>query len=195
MLLHGYQLLCYSVYQYSNLYPSQIVYILDDRPGAFGWTKYFLGLNQLMQFFLYVFPRIRRKISSEIGEIEKKCFSPSFLMVAAETVSPGFWAFSERQDNRRSRRHISADKMFFFVFFILSSFWKLIFPILRLMAQSYTYFPSYLSLLMLFYPFWCFSMLFYPFWCFSPKEVCLETSHLAPVNKSFRTCNQVIWYQ
>ena len=86
---------------------------------------------------------------------------------------------------------------------------QLIFPILRLMAQSYTDsqsylsllmlfyaflslsipFDAFLSLLMLFYPFWCFSI---PFWCFSSKEVCLETSHLAPVNKSFRTCNQVI---
>ena len=79
---------------------------------------------------------------------------------------------------------------------------QLIFPILRLMAQSYTDSPSYLSLLMLFYAFLSLSipfdaflsllMLFYPFWCFSSKEVCLETSHLAPVNKSFRTCNQVI---
>ena len=79
---------------------------------------------------------------------------------------------------------------------------QLIFPILRLMAQSYTDSLSYLSLLMLFYAFLSLSipfdaflsllMLFYPFWCFSSKEVCLETSHLAPVNKSFRTCNQVI---
>ena len=76
---------------------------------------------------------------------------------------------------------------------------QLIFPILRLMAQSYTDSQSYLSLLMLFYPFLSLLMLFYPFWCFSipfwcfsSKEVCLETSHLAPVNKSFRSCNQVI---
>ena len=72
---------------------------------------------------------------------------------------------------------------------------QLIFPILRLMAQSYTDSPSYLSLLMLFYPFWCFSIPFDAFLslfdAFLPK-VCLETSHLAPVNKSFKTCNQVI---
>ena len=150
--------------------------------------KYRSSLLATLQFFLYVFPCINWNILSGIGETEKKCASPSFLMVAAETVSPGFWAFSERQDNRRSRRHISADKMFFFVFFILSSFWKLIFPILRLMAQSYTYFPSYLSLLMLFYPFWCFSMLFYAFL----SLLMLFSQRSVFGNKSFGTSKQVI---
>jgi hypothetical protein len=81
---------------------------------------------------------------------------------------------------------------------------QLIFPILRLMAQSYTDSPSYLSLLMLFYPFWCFSilfdaflsllMLFYPFWCFSiPFDAFLSLFDAFLPKKC--VWKQVIWHQ
>ena len=72
---------------------------------------------------------------------------------------------------------------------------QLIFPILRLMAQSYTDSLSYLSLLMLFYPFLSLSipfdaflsllMLFYPF-------LMLFFQRSVFGNKSFGTSKQVI---
>lgn len=68
--------------------------------------RYRSSLLATVQFFLYVFPRIRRKISSEIGEMEKKCFSPSFLMVWGLTVSPECCASAGRQKRLARSRHI-----------------------------------------------------------------------------------------
>lgn len=68
--------------------------------------RYRSSLLATVQFFLYVFPRIRRKISSEIGEMEKKSFSPSFLMVWGLTVSPGCCASAGRQKRLARSRHI-----------------------------------------------------------------------------------------
>ena len=81
---------------------------------------------------------------------------------------------------------------------------QLIFPILRLMAQSYTDSPSYLSLLMLFYAFLslsipfdaflCFSIPFYPFWCFSiPFDAFLSLFDAFLPKKC--VWKQVIWHQ